>query len=29
MVAILNFSETLKKSPLHLHIMGNVIVKFE
>ena len=27
--AILNFSKTLKKSPAHLHIMGNVIVKFE
>ena len=28
MVAILNFSETLKKSLAHLHIVGNVIVKF-
>ena len=27
--AILNFSKTLKKSPAHLHIMGNAIVKFE
>ena len=27
--AILNFSKTLKKSLAHLHIMGNVIVKFE
>ena len=29
MAAILNFSETLKKSPAHLHIVGNVTVKFE
>ena len=29
MVAILNFSKTLDKSPAHLHIVGNVIVKFE
>ena len=29
MAAILNFSKTLKKSPAHLHIVGNVIVKFE
>ena len=29
MAVILNFSKTLKKSPAHLHIMGNVIVKFE
>ena len=29
MGAILNFSETLKKSLAHLHIVGNVIVKFE
>ena len=28
MAAILNFSETLKKSPAHPHIVGNVIVKF-
>ena len=28
MAAILNFSKTLKKSPAHLHIVGNVIVKF-
>ena len=25
-MAILNFSETLKKSPAHLHIVWNVIV---
>ena len=29
MAAILNFSKTLKKSLAHLHIVGNVIVKFE
>ena len=29
LVAILNFSKTLKKSLAHLHIVGNVIVKFE
>ena len=29
MAAILNFSKTLKKSLAHLHIMENVIVKFE
>ena len=29
MAAILNISKTLKKSPAHLHIVGNVIVKFE
>ena len=29
MAAILNLSETLKKSLAHLHIVGNVIVKFE
>ena len=27
--AILNFSKTLKKSLAHIHIAGNVIVKFE
>ena len=27
--AILSFSKTFKKSPAHLRIMGNVIVKFE
>ena len=26
---LLNFSKTLKKSLAHLHIVGNVIVKFE
>ena len=26
---ILNFSQTLKKSPAHIHMVGNVIVKFE
>ena len=29
MAAILYFSKTLKKSLAHLHIVGNVIVKFE
>ena len=29
MAAILNFSETLKKSPANLDIVGNKIVKFE
>ena len=29
MAAILNLSKTLKKSLAHLHIVGNVIVKFE
>ena len=29
MAAILNFSKTLKKLLAHLHIVGNVIVKFE
>ena len=29
LTAILNFSKTLKKSPAHLHMVGNVIVKFE
>ena len=29
MAAILNFSKTLKKSPAHLNIVGNVIIKFE
>ena len=29
MATILNFSEALKKSPAHLHIVGKVIVKFE
>ena len=29
MAAILNFNKTLKKSLAHLHIVGNVIVKFE
>ena len=29
MAAILNFSETLKKSPAHLHIKGDVIAKFD
>ena len=29
MVAILKFRKTLKKSHAHLHIVGNVIVKFE
>ena len=29
LMAILNFSNTLKKSPAHLHMVGNVIVKFE
>ena len=29
MAAILNSSKTLKKSLAHLHIVGNVIVKFE
>ena len=28
MAAILNFSKTLKKSPAHLHMVGNVIVQF-
>ena len=27
--AILNFSKTLEKSLAHLHIVGNVIVKYE
>ena len=27
--AILNFSKTLKKSPVHLHMVGNVIAEFE
>ena len=27
--AILNFSKTLKMSPAHIHMVGNVIVKFE
>ena len=27
LAAILNFIKTLKKSPAHLHIVGNVIVK--
>ena len=27
--AILNFIKNLKKTPAHLHIMGNAIVKFE
>ena len=25
----LNFSNTLRKSPAHLHMVGNVIVKFK
>ena len=29
MAAILNFSKTLKKSLAHLHIVGNVIAKFD
>ena len=29
MVVILNFRKILKKSNAHLHIVGNVIVKFE
>ena len=29
MAAIMNYDETLKKSHAHLHIVGNVIVKFE
>ena len=29
MEAILNFGKTFKQSPAHLHIVGNVIVKFE
>ena len=29
MAAILNFSKTLKQSLCYLHIVGNVIVKFE
>ena len=29
MAAILNFSKTFKKSLAQLHIVGNVIVKFE
>ena len=29
MANILNNNKTLKKSPAHLHIVGNVIVKFE
>ena len=29
MAAILNCIETLTKSPSHLHIMGNAILKFE
>ena len=29
MAAILNFSKTFKKSPAHLHIVVNVILKFE
>ena len=29
MAAFLNFSKTYKKSPAHLHIVGNVIVEFE
>ena len=29
MAAIFNFTKTLKKSPAYLHIVGNVIVKFE
>ena len=29
MAIILNFSNTLKKSLAHLHIVGNVIIKYE
>ena len=29
MAAISNFIRTLKKSPANLHMVGNVIVKFE
>ena len=29
MADILNFSEPLKKSPAHLHMVGNVILKFQ
>ena len=29
MAAILNFRKTLKKTHAHLHIVGNVIVKFK
>ena len=29
MAAIMKFGKTLKKSPAHLHIVGNVIEKFE
>ena len=29
MATILNFIKTLKKSPAHLHIVGNVIVELE